>query len=319
MGSYLLRRLGTTVIVFFVISVVVFTLIQLAPGDPVAMQIPPDQYTSATQDFIESKRRELGLDKPLPIQYFAWAGRALTGDLGLSIRSGRPVAELIGERIIPTVELMSLGLLVAIIIALVFGTWAAVRKNKIVDYVITFLSMLTISTPGFFIGIVAIYIFAVKLRLLPSAGMSTSGVHTTADLLQHLVLPVSVLGIQFSGGLLRYVRGSIISELTSEYIRTGLAKGMSKRQVVVRHVFRNALIPIITVIALMLPSLLGGAVLIETIFAWPGMGTLVVDSAGNRDYPILIAVALIAAIMVLLANFLADVLYSVVDPRVKLR
>jgi len=318
-GVYLLRRLASTVVVFFLISIIVFTLIHLAPGDPIAMQIPPDQYNSATQDFIAAKRHELGLDRALPIQYLTWIGHALTGNLGLSIVSGRPVSDIIGERVGPTLELMALGMALAIVIALIFGTWAAVRKNRFVDYVITFFSMLTISTPGFFIGIMAIYLFSVKLKLLPSAGMSTTGVHTTADALQHLVMPVTILGLTMSAGLLRFVRGAMISELTSDYQRTALAKGLSRSAVVVKHVFRNALIPILTVIAYMIPQLLGGAVLIESVFAWPGMGTMVVDEASKNDYPVLIAFAMITAILVLLSNLVADILYTLVDPRVKLR
>ncbi|WP_029138701.1 ABC transporter permease [Nakamurella lactea] len=319
MGAYLLRRLASTVLVFFLITIVVFTLIHLAPGDPIAMQIPPDQYTSATQDFIAAKRHELGLDRALPIQYLTWIGHAFTGDLGLSIVNGRPVSEIIGERIVPTLELMSLGMILAIVIALVFGTWAAVRKNRIVDYVITFFSMLTISTPGFFIGIMAIYLFSVKLKLLPSAGMSTTGVHTTADALKHLILPVTILGLTMSAGLLRFVRGAMISELTADYQRTALAKGLTRGGVVVKHVFRNALIPILTVIAYMIPQLLSGAVLIESVFAWPGMGSMVVDEAAKNDFPVLIAFAMLTAILVLLSNLVADVLYTLVDPRVKLR
>lgn len=319
MGTYLLRRLASTVVVFFLISIIVFTLIHLAPGDPIAMQIPPDQYTAATQDFIAAKRHELGLDRALPIQYLTWMGHALTGDLGLSIVSGRPVSEIIGERVGPTLELMTLGMALAVVIALIFGTWAAVRKNRIVDYVITFFSMLTISTPGFFIGIMAIYVFSVKLKWLPSAGMSTTGVHTSADALKHLILPVTILGLMLSAGLLRFVRGAMISELTSDYQRTALAKGLSRGAVVVKHVFRNALIPILTVIAYMIGQLFGGAVLIEAVFAWPGMGTMVVDEASKNDYPVLIAFALITAVLVLLANLVADILYTVVDPRVRLR
>lgn len=319
MGSYLLRRLASTVLVFFLISIIVFTLIHLAPGDPVAMQIPPDQYNSATVEFIANKRHELGLDRALPIQYFAWVGQALQGDLGLSIVDGRQVSTIIGERIIPTVELMGLGITLAVVIALIFGTWAAVRKNRVVDYIITFFSMLTISTPGFFIGIIAIYVFSVKLKLLPSAGMSTTGVHTTSDALKHLIMPVTILGLMMSAGLLRFVRGAMISELTSDYQRTALAKGLSRPAVVVKHVFRNALIPILTVIAYMIPQLLSGAVLIEAVFAWPGMGSMVVDEASKNDYPVLIAFAMITAILVLLSNLLADVLYTLVDPRVKLR
>lgn len=319
MGAYLLRRAGSTIVVFLLISVIVFTLIHLAPGDPVAMQIPPDQYTSATQAFIAGKRHELGLDRALPVQYLSFMRRAFSGDLGLSIIDGRKVSTIIGERLMPTVELMGLGFILALLIALVFGVWAAAYKNRLVDYVITFVSMITISTPGFFIGIVAIYVFSVKLRLLPSAGMSTTGVHTGVDALKHLILPVCILGLMLSAPLLRFVRGAMISELSSDYQRTALAKGLSRPAVIVKHVFRNALIPVLTVIAYMIPQLLSGAVLIEAVFAWPGMGSMVVAEASKNDYPVLVAFALFTAILVMVSNLLADVLYTVVDPRVKLR
>ncbi|MGI8418129.1 MAG: ABC transporter permease [Nakamurella sp.] len=319
MGSYLLRRLASMVVVLFLISIIVFTLIHLAPGDPVAMRIPPSQYSSGTVAFIGAERHRLGLDRALPIQYFAWLGQIFHGDLGLSLISGESVGHLIGQRVGPTLELMSLALALAIVLALVFGTWAAVRKNRIVDYIVTFLSMLTISTPGFFVGILAIFVFSVKLRLLPSAGMSTTGVHTTKDALEHLVMPVLVLGLSMSAGLLRFVRGAMISELTSDYMRTALAKGLSYRAVVVKHVFRNALIPILTMIMLLVPALLSGAVLIEQIFAWPGMGSLIVYESSQNDYPVLIAFAMLTAVLVLLSNFVADILYTVVDPRVRLR
>lgn len=318
MGAYILRRLGSSVVVFFIITIIIFTMLRLA-GDPVAMLVPPDQYNTGTEEFLAQKRHELGLDRPIPIQYLAWLGDVFRGDLGNSIQNGRPVSEIIGERIGPTVELIGLALILAVVIALIFGTWAAVRKNRLADYIITFLSMLAISTPGFFAGILAIYVFSVKLGWLPSAGMSTTGVHSTADQLKHLVLPVTVLGLSLSAGLLRFVRGTMISELTADYIRTATAKGLSKRSTIVKHVLRNALVPILTYVMLQIPLMVAGAVLIEQIFAWPGMGSMIVDYAGNSDYPVLIAVGMLTAIVVLAANFLADLLYTVLDPRVSLR
>ncbi|NNG35762.1 ABC transporter permease subunit [Nakamurella aerolata] len=318
MGAYILRRLGSSVVVFFIITIIIFTMLRLA-GDPVAMLVPPDQYNTGTAEFLAQKRHELGLDRAIPIQYLAWLGDVFRGDLGNSIKNGRPVSEIIGERVGPTVELIGLALILAILIALIFGTWAAVRKNRTADYVITFISMLAISTPGFFAGILAIYVFSVKLGWLPSAGMSTTGVHSTVDQLKHLVLPVTVLGLSLSAGLLRFVRGTMISELTADYIRTATAKGLSKRSTIVKHVLRNALVPILTYVMLQIPLMVAGAVLIEQIFAWPGMGSMIVDYAANSDYPVLIAVGMLTAIVVLAANFLADLLYTVLDPRVSLR
>jgi peptide/nickel transport system permease protein len=196
---------------------------------------------------------------------------------------------------------------------------AAVRKNGITDYLATVVSLVTISTPTFFFGIIAIYVFSLKLNLLPSSGMSNPTDGSTSDLLRHLVMPVVVLGLATAGQLTRYVRSSVLSELSSEYVRTALAKGIPMWKVLLKHVLRNALIPIITVIAIFLPGLLGGAVVVEQIFAWPGMGQLAVTAVTRQDNAVIIAFALMVAILVLLSNLLADLLYAVVDPRVVLK
>lgn len=307
------------VVAFLLITMIIFWLVHLAPGDPVSRMIPIDEYNSGTPAFIAQKRHELGLDKPLVVQYFRWFGDALHGDFGYSVSSGRSVGSMLSERISPTVELMGLSLLLAIVIALPLGMIAAVRKNGITDYVATVVSMVTISTPTFFLGIIGIYVFSLKLHLLPSSGMSDPTNGSSSDLLQHLVMPVVVLGLATAGQLTRYVRSSMLTELSSEYVRTALAKGVPMRRVVIRHVLRNALIPILTVIAIFLPTLLGGAVVVEQIFAWPGMGQLAVTAVNSQDYSVIIAFALMVSILVMLSNLLADILYAVVDPRVVLK
>lgn len=319
MGAFLVRRLISTVVVFFFVTVAIFGLVHAAPGDPVAQLIPPSMYNSGSQEFIEQKRHELGLDLPLPVQYLHWLGNALHGDLGYSIGAGRPVGEMITERVVPTIELMGLAILVGLVLALPLGTLAALRKNRGTDYVATFVSLIAVSTPSFFLGILAIYVFALKLQVLPSAGMSTPGNGTGADLLVHLVLPVLILGLGMAGQFTRYIRSSMLSELGSEYVRTGVAKGMSMGGVLVKHVLRNALIPIITVVALSIPALLGGAVVVEQVFAWPGMGQLAITAVTAQDYSVIIAFALMVSILVLVSNLIADLLYAVVDPRVVLK
>lgn len=319
MGAFLVRRLISTVVVFFFITVAIFGLVHAAPGDPVAQLIPPSMYNSGSKAFIEQKRHELGLDQPLPLQYVNWLGKALHGDLGYSIGASRPVGEMITERIVPTVELMGLAILVGLVIALPLGTVAALRKNRATDYVATFVSLIAVSTPSFFLGILAIYVFALKLQVLPSAGMSTPGNGGPADLLLHLVIPVFILGLSMAGQFTRYIRSSMLSELGSEYVRTGLAKGMPMATVLFKHVLRNALIPIITVVALSIPGLLGGAVVVEQVFAWPGMGQLAITAVTSQDYSVIIAFALMVSILVLLSNLIADLLYAVVDPRVVLK
>jgi ABC-type dipeptide/oligopeptide/nickel transport system permease component len=319
MTIFLVRRAATTVVVFLVITVIIFSLVHAAPGDPVAMLIPPGDLNAGSVEFIARKRQELGLDQPLPLQYLSWLGDALRGDFGYSVAGQRPVSELIGERIIPTVELMSLSLLAGILIALPLGVVAAVYHNRFADYVATFISLASVSIPSFFVGIVAIYVFALKFGLLPSAGMSNPTDGSPLDLLRHLVLPVAILGLSTAGTLARYVRSSMLTELQSDYVRTALAKGVPMRRMLFRHALRNALIPIITVIALFLPGLLGGAVVIEQVFAWPGMGQLAVTAVSRQDYAVIIAFALLVSVLVLVSNLLADVLYAIVDPRVVLK
>jgi ABC-type dipeptide/oligopeptide/nickel transport system permease component len=301
MGAYLLRRLITMLLVFWVISLIIFALVHLAPGDPVSMMIPPDQYNAGTAEYIRQVREDLGLNRPFALQYVSWLGHALTGDLGYSVTNNRPVSSLIGERVGPTVELMSLALLLGLVIAIPLGVLAAVRRNGLVDYLATVLSLVTISTPTFFVGIIAIYFLSLKLRLLPSAGMADPTDGSIGDLARHLV------------------RASMVSELTSDYVRTALAKGRSMTAVLFGHVLRNAMIPIITIVALSLPALLGGAVVVEQVFAWPGMGQLSVTAVQRQDYSVIVGFALLVAALVLFSNLLADVLYSVVDPRVVLK
>jgi peptide/nickel transport system permease protein len=318
-GAFFVRRILTMIAVFLLITVIIFWLVHMAPGDPVSRLIPIDEYNAGTPAFIAQKRHDLGLDQPLIVQYFRWFGNALQGNLGYSVASGRPVSSMIGERISPTIELMGLSLALGILIALPLGILAAVRKNGITDYLATLVSLVTISTPTFFLGIIAIYIFSLKLQLLPSSGMSNPNDGSPADLIRHLIMPVLILGLATAGQLTRYVRSSMLSELTAEYVRTALAKGMPMWQVLFKHVLRNALIPIITVIAIFLPGLLGGAVVVEQIFAWPGMGQLAVTAVTRQDNSVIIAFALLVSVLVLLSNLLADILYAVVDPRVVLK
>lgn len=253
------------------------------------------------------------------VQYFSWFGRALHGDLGFSLSNGRPVLELLAERIGPTVELMVVGLLLSIVIAFPLGMIAALRRNTIVDYLATAVSFGAVSFPPFYLGLVAIFVFTLKFPLLPSSGIASPGHPGLLDLLAHLVLPALILGFGSSGPLMRYVRSSMVTELTADYIRTAEAKGASQPRVVVRHALRNSLIPVLTVIAANLGQLLAGAVVIEQVFAWPGMGQLAISSVRASDYPVIVGFALLVAVLVLLSNLLADVLYTVVDPRVRLR
>jgi peptide/nickel transport system permease protein len=318
MIAYVIRRVLVNVLVFFGISVGIFALIRAAPGDPVLVMIDPTQVQANGAAFLAAKRHELGLDQPLPVQYFSWLRRAFGGDLGTSYVSHRAVTDVLTERLGPTVLLMGTALVIGLVLGTLVGTVAAVRRNTAVDYSAAVLSMATVSVPSFFLGIAGIYVFALNFRLVPSAGMSTPGGGGGADILQHLILPASILGLSVTGPMVRYVRGGLIGELNTDYVRTAVAKGASPTRVVVRHALRNTLIPLITVVMIYIPQLLGGAVVIEQIFAWPGMGQLVVSSVGALDYPVVVGFALYIAVLVLLCNLLADLLYAVADPRVRL-
>jgi len=307
------------VVVFAVIGLCVFLLVRAAPGDPVRMMINPEDLREGSEGFIEAKEKELGLDKPVAAQFASWFGDALTGNLGESFTSSRPVTELLMERLGPTVLLMSTALAIGLVIAIPLGVIAAVRRNTSVDYAAAALSLGVISVPSFFLGITSIYVFSLQLGWLPSSGMSSPDGGGGSDILLHLIMPAAILGLASAGPLTRYVRGSLIDELSSDYVRTAEAKGGTPSRVIVRHALRNSLIPLITIIMINIPQMLAGAVVLEQVFAWPGMGQLAVSSVNNQDYPVVIGFGLYVAALVLVCNLLADIGYAVVDPRVSLR
>lgn len=319
MGAYLLRRLMTNVLVFLLITVAIFWLVHKAPGDPIAMRVPAEQLSTGSAEYIAERRAELGLDEPVVVQYGIWLSGAVQGDLGYSLVNGRPVTELLAERIGPTIELMLVGLVISLLIAFPLGILAARRRNSVWDYGTAVVSLGSVSIPVFFLALLAIYVFTLKFQWLPSSGIGDPAAPGLLDSLRHLVLPALILGIANTGTYLRYVRGSMITELSADYVRTAEAKGASPRRVVLRHALRNSLIPVLTVIATNMGQLLAGAVVIEQVFAWPGMGQLAVSSVRQQDYSVIVGFALLVAILVLLFNLVADVLYTVVDPRVRLR
>lgn len=314
MFSYIVRRLLIAIPILFGVTVVNFIIINMAPGSPVDMLIDPN-ITAAD---LEMRRQALGLNDPLYMQYFRWAGNLLNGNLGYSMTSFQPVAGMIAERIGPTVLLMGLALTVGVLIAIPLGIISASRQYSKVDYLATGGAFIGISVPSFFMALGLIYIFSLQLKLLPSGGMITLGGNGGfGDRLLHLVLPVTVLGISIAGKKIRYVRSSILEILGEDYLRTARAKGLREFIVINKHALRNALIPIITVVGLEIPILLGGAVITEQIFSWPGIGQLTMASIMSRDYPTLMGLNLLAAVMVLFGNLVTDILYSIADPRIK--
>ncbi|OPH57301.1 peptide permease [Paenibacillus ferrarius] len=291
-----------------------FMIINLAPGNPVELFIDPD----TPRELIQARKELLGLNAPLFTQYIKWLGALLQGNLGYSFSSHAPVLHIIGERLGPTLLLAAASLLFGLLIAIPIGILSALKQNTKFDYLMTGFSFISVSVPQFFLSLTLIYVIAVKLHLLPTGGMVTLGYEgDLRDRLIHLVLPVLVLGSVVAGKKVRYIRSSVLEVLKQDYMRTAHAKGLHPFVVINKHALRNALVPIITVIAAEIPILLGGSIVIEQIFQWPGIGRLTFLSILSRDYPILMGLNLVAAIIVLLTNLLTDILYSLADPRIK--
>jgi peptide/nickel transport system permease protein len=316
-GRYLLRRLVISIPVLIGISMFTFAMVAIAPGNAVTAMINPEAAGMLGPDWIKQQEAKLGLDQPLPIRYLRWSQQILQGNLGYSATDQQPIANKIGVRIEPTLVLMGSAFLISLLIAIPIGALSAIKQYSIIDHLTTILGFTAISIPSFFLALAGIFIFGLKLGWLPVAGMHTIGKpETFGDLLHHLALPAFVLGLASAAPLIRYVRSSMLEVIHQPYISVARAKGVSERAVMFRHAARNALIPVITVVALALPSLLGGTVIIETIFAWPGMGQLAITAVRGRDFPMILALNLLIATLILLCNLLADVLYGVVDPRI---
>lgn len=313
MIAYILRRLVLLVPVILVVGVVVFALVHLTPGDPAAVILGD----KATPEQVEQLRDQLGLNDPLPVQFFEWFGGVLRFDFGESIFLGMSVQDALLERVQPTLLLTLYALTVQILIGVPAGVIAAVKHNSWIDRLFTVLAISGAAIPTFFLGILLILFFAVRLRWLPSGNY----VPLTEDPLAHferMAMPAFALGFSSAGLLARLVRSTMLDVLREDYVRTAFAKGLPQRLVVIRHALRNALIPAITVIGASLGALLGGAVVTETVFTIPGMGRLVVQSIGRRDYPVIQGAVMTIAIIYVLVNLLVDILYVYVDPRVRL-
>lgn len=314
MLRYIAGRLGLAVIVLFVISLVTFTLMSIVIGDPVYAILGPE--SSADQFTIERLRSELQLDRPLPIRYLDWLGHAVTGDLGRSFRQPTQVREAVLARLPVTLELTAFAILLAVLVAVPFGTLAAVRAGGRIDMAVSAIAAFDLSIPNFFLGILLIYLFALRLHWLPSAGYVTA----TSDLLGNLklmLLPTLTLAAAYGGGFARYVRSCMVEVLGEDYLRTAHAKGLSRPVIVTRHALRNALIPLTTVIALEIAGLFGGAVVTETVFSLPGVGTLLTESILGHDLPMVQGIVLFITGAVVLTSLVVDLLYGVIDPRVR--
>lgn len=318
MRKYIFRRLLIMIPVLLGISIIIFTLINLAPGDPYSSMIDP----SVTAEDKENMLKAIGYYDSLPVKYTKWIGRAIHGDLGFSIRYKEPVVEVIKRNFGNTILLAFLSLCISVLLSIPLGVISATHKYSIFDYIVTIFSFIGLSVPVFFLAMLMIKFFSFDLGWFPISGMQSvgsdyTGIEKILDYIRHMILPIIVLGITNMASLMRYTRSSMLDVIPMDYIRTARAKGVKERIVIYKHALRNALMPIVTVICMSLGHMVSGAILTETVFSWPGMGTLVYQSILNRDYPLVTASTMLIAFFILASNLLADILYAFLDPRIK--
>lgn len=321
MNQYIFRRILQALPVLFGITIITFTFTELAPGDAVSAMLMEQQGGAVDID-VDALREKYGLDQPAPVRYARWLGGILQGNMGIRVRSGVPVAEEIGRRLPATLQLMITAIIFSVLIGIPVGIISALRQYSVGDFVLTGFVFAGISVPGFFAAIAMIYIFAVRLGWFPTGGYGTPGaelgtIAALVDRLHHMALPALVLGIESTAAIMRYTRASMLEVIRQDYMITARSKGLSTLLITMRHALRNALLPVITVIGLRLPSLFGGAIIIETIFNWPGMGTLYMDGVSTRDYPLIMSLVLISAFVIVVSNLITDLVYAIVDPRVR--
>lgn len=315
MLAYVLRKFLFGLPVLFGVTLVVFMIASAMPGDAVLAMITAESPSS--EALIAMRRGQLGLDQPLYVQYANWLGQLFQGNLGRSFITGRPVSEVIFERIPFTLELMGAALILSFVLGVTLGVVSALHQYRTTDYALTLAGFVGVAIPDFFLGLILVYIFALELRWLPSTGIGTAGdTFLLLDNLRHLVLPTLALALFRTAIFMRYARSSMLEVLTQDYMRTAKAKGLSRRTIVIRHGLRNALIPLVTVFGLSMPTLFGGSVVIETIFQWPGIGLLFINAVVDRDSPVIMGYVLITAVVVMIANLLTDLAYGFLDPRV---
>jgi peptide/nickel transport system permease protein len=321
MNSYFIRRMLQMIPMLLFISVVSFLVMHFAPGDPVAMYSNPSKRQITDEERLAIRKR-LGLDKPVFVQYFYWLANTLQGDMGYSFKSRAPVTEEIFARLPNTVLLAGSARLLTLVLAIPIGVLTAIRHNSAFDYFFSVLAFIGISMPGFWFALILIEIFSNQLGLLPPIGMQTLGQNLTPtqhtlDILKHLIMPAIAMGVVEIAYWARYQRSSLLEVLNLDYVRTARAKGLQEKVVLWKHAFRNSLIPMITLIGLTLPDLVNGSYIIETIFGWPGIGRLGVTAILQRDYPIVMGVTMLSALLVVAGNLLADLFYAIADPRIQ--
>jgi peptide/nickel transport system permease protein len=313
MAQYLIKRILISIVVFFGITIGVFFLSYMAPGSPIQMLTDP----TMTTERVEELEQSFGLDQPIYVQYGKWLSELLHGNFGYSYASQTPVGDILSQRMQPTLILMITSIVLAVIIAIPLGILSAYKPYSIFDYISSGIAFLGAGIPTFFISLICIYVFSVQLNILPITGMNTAGVNSLADTLKHMIMPVGVLTFSMLGSLVRQARSSMLEVINDDYIRTARAKGLTESKVLFKHAFRNALIPIVTQIGTTIPYIIGGSVVIEQMFGWAGIGSLLVTAISQRDYPIIMAVTVVISVAVLICNILIDIIYTILDPRIK--
>lgn len=310
---FLARRLLYSVVVLFGVLIVVFALVHLVPGDPVRLALG----TRYSPDSYNALRSASGLDRPIVVQFFSYIGSALRGDLGVSFRNGDPVTVTLLERLPATLSLAAVGIVIALVISVPAGIWAALREGRLSDAIVRIASQFGVSIPDFWMGILLIGLFASTLGWLPTSGYQPL-VGNPAGWLRHVILPGFTVGIVAGAIMTRYIRSAVLDVASMEYVRTARSKGLPQPVVTFRHILRNALIPVLTITGIQLATILGGVIVVEVVFAWPGVGRLTYTAVEARDYPLIQGAVLLIAVLFLLINLIVDVLYALVDPRIRL-
>ncbi|MEZ4495201.1 MAG: ABC transporter permease [Thermomicrobiales bacterium] len=316
MGRYIQRRLLISIPILLMVTVLIFGLLQLTPGDPLAAFLPPDSVLPDAQK--EALRQQLGLDKPAPVRYLYWLRETAQGNFGYRLKTFEPITEAISGRIGATLLLMGTAMTIGILLGVTLGVIAAVKQYSFLDNVLTIFAFLGVSFPVYLAGLLALYLFSLRFRIFPAGGLATPGEpFSFTDRLEHLILPAAIISINYVASTMRYTRSAMLEVMTADYVRTARAKGLREKAVILRHGLRNALLPVVTIIGAYIPNLLGGAVFIESIFSWPGLGRLYLEGIEGRDYNLIMAMTLILAVVIMIANLLTDIVYGLIDPRIR--
>ncbi|MGP1509541.1 ABC transporter permease [Treponema lecithinolyticum] len=318
MFTYSIRKLLVLIPMLLVISFLIYGGLELMPGDAVSFIAGPEAMANMSPEKLDALREALGLNKPFLIRYLNWLGGVLRGNFGYSLTSGTPIAQIVKAKLAATLELSFAALCISSFLGCLLGIFSALRKGSFADTILTVAGMLGLSIPEFFFGLCSLLFFAINNSIFPIGGRLTAGNGTVTDRLYHLILPALVMGLAMSAGVMRYARSSMLDSINKDYIKTARSKGLPEWRVNLIHGFRTALTPIIVLIGFRLPTLIGGSVVIEQVFQWPGVGSEFIAAVRGQNYPLVMMIALLSVTAVLLASFLVDLLTAILDPRVRL-